>query len=57
MNFSGYGFVRFGDEDEMRRAKYEMQGSKGLGLKAIRCSIANPKGYINTTFLSICLNL
>jgi len=45
----GYGFVRFGDEDEMRRAKYEMQGSKGLGLKAIRCSIANPKGKNNET--------
>ena len=41
---SGYGFVRFSDENEMKRALVEMQGASGLGSKPIRVSVATPKG-------------
>jgi len=40
----GYGFVRFSDENEMKRALVEMQGASGLGSKPIRVSVATPKG-------------
>ncbi|XP_076806945.1 tRNA selenocysteine 1-associated protein 1-like isoform X1 [Clavelina lepadiformis] len=40
----GYGFVRFSSEVEQKRALVEMQGARGLGSKAIRVSVATPKG-------------
>nr|XP_002125303.1 tRNA selenocysteine 1-associated protein 1-like isoform X1 [Ciona intestinalis] len=40
----GYGFVRFSDEAEQKRALQEMQGIRGLGAKPIRVSVATPKG-------------
>jgi len=43
-SFRGYGFVRFSDETEQKRALSEMQGARGLGGKAIRVSVATPKG-------------
>nr|CAB3267266.1 tRNA selenocysteine 1-associated protein 1-like [Phallusia mammillata] len=45
----GYGFVRFSDEKEQKRALIEMQGAKGLGGKQIRVSVATPKGKLATT--------
>lgn len=42
----GYGFVRFSDETEQKRALIEMQGAKGLGEKSIRVSVATPKGKL-----------
>ncbi|XP_039257246.1 tRNA selenocysteine 1-associated protein 1-like isoform X4 [Styela clava] len=39
----GYGFVRFGDEAEQKRALLEMQGAVGLGTRAIKVSHATPK--------------
>lgn len=42
----GYGFVRFSDETEKKRAMLEMQGAKGLGNKSIRVSEATPKGKL-----------
>ncbi|XP_046840238.1 tRNA selenocysteine 1-associated protein 1-like [Xenia sp. Carnegie-2017] len=39
----GYGFVRFGEESEQKRAMIEMQGIRGCGGKPIRVSVATPK--------------
>lgn len=39
----GYGFVRFGAENERQRSLNEMQGARGCGGKAIRVSVATPK--------------
>lgn len=39
----GYGFVRFGEETEQRRALVEMQGASGLGNRPIKLSLATPK--------------
>lgn len=36
----GYGFVKFGDESEQKKALEEFQNATGLGGKAIRISIA-----------------
>uniref|UniRef100_H2ZR50 tRNA selenocysteine-associated protein 1 n=1 Tax=Ciona savignyi TaxID=51511 RepID=H2ZR50_CIOSA len=44
----GYGFVRFSDESEQKRALVEMQGAKGLGAKSIRVSVATPKGKLSS---------
>ena len=41
--FRGYGFVRFTDESEHRRAMSEMQGAVGCGGKPLRVSAATPK--------------
>uniref|UniRef100_H2ZR52 tRNA selenocysteine-associated protein 1 n=1 Tax=Ciona savignyi TaxID=51511 RepID=H2ZR52_CIOSA len=45
----GYGFVRFSDESEQKRALVEMQGAKGLGAKSIRVSVATPKENFRAT--------
>ncbi|XP_041039805.1 tRNA selenocysteine 1-associated protein 1-like isoform X2 [Carcharodon carcharias] len=42
-NSRGFGFVRFSDEAEQKKALEECQNSKGLGGKPIRISIAVPK--------------
>lgn len=42
-NSRGYGFVRFTDEGEHRRAMSEMQGAVGCGGKPLRVSAATPK--------------
>lgn len=39
----GYGFVRFGSEDEQRNALYAMNGYTGLGLKPLKICTAVPK--------------
>lgn len=39
----GYGFVRFGAEDEQRSALFEMNGYMGLGSKALKICNAVPK--------------
>lgn len=39
----GYGFVRFGVEEEQRAALYEMTGYMGLGTKALKICNAVPK--------------
>lgn len=39
----GYGFVRFGLEEEQRSALYEMTGYVGLGTKALKICNAVPK--------------
>lgn len=39
----GFGFVRFGSEDEQQRALNEMQSATGLGGRSLRVSIATPK--------------
>lgn len=39
----GYGFVRFGIEDEQRNALYEMTGYMGLGTKPLKICNAVPK--------------
>ncbi|KAH8298378.1 hypothetical protein KR018_012179 [Drosophila ironensis] len=39
----GYGFVRFGIEDEQKTAMYEMNGFIGLGTKPIKICNAVPK--------------
>lgn len=49
----GYGFVRFSDEVEMKRALIEMQGAQGLGSKPIRVSIATPKSKTDTSSSSL----
>ena len=41
----GYGFVRFSDELEHRKAMIEMQGAVGCGSKPLRVSAATPKRY------------
>ncbi|CAH2243017.1 tRNA selenocysteine 1-associated protein 1 isoform X1 [Pararge aegeria] len=39
----GYGFVRFGSEDEQRNALYAMNGYTGLGNKPLKICTAVPK--------------
>ncbi|XP_028615779.1 tRNA selenocysteine 1-associated protein 1 isoform X2 [Grammomys surdaster] len=39
----GYGFVKFTDELEQKRALTECQGAVGLGCKPVRLSVAIPK--------------
>ncbi|XP_070555823.1 tRNA selenocysteine 1-associated protein 1-like isoform X2 [Ptychodera flava] len=39
----GFGFVRFGSEEEQQTALTEMQGITGLGGRALRVSVATPK--------------
>ncbi|XP_053614907.1 tRNA selenocysteine 1-associated protein 1 [Plodia interpunctella] len=39
----GYGFVRFGNEEEQRNALYAMNGYTGLGTKPIKICTAVPK--------------
>ncbi|XP_026320878.1 tRNA selenocysteine 1-associated protein 1 isoform X2 [Hyposmocoma kahamanoa] len=39
----GYGFVRFGNEDEQRNALYAMNGYNGLGTKPLKICTAVPK--------------
>lgn len=43
----GYGFVKFSDENEQKKALEEFQNASGLGGKSIRISIAVNKGYIS----------
>ncbi|KAK9729352.1 hypothetical protein K7432_000393 [Basidiobolus ranarum] len=47
----GYGFVRFGDENEQQRAMVEMQGAY-CGSRPIRISVAVPKTKLNATNLN-----
>lgn len=47
-NSRGYGFVRFSDENEHRKAMIEMQGAVGCGSKPLRVSAATPKRPQNT---------
>lgn len=42
----GYGFVRFSDETEQKKALIEMQGAMGLGGRAIKVSQATPKNKV-----------
>lgn len=39
----GYGFVRFGNEDEQRNALFAMNGYTGLGTKPLKICSAVPK--------------
>lgn len=48
MLYRGYGFVRFSDETEHRKAMIEMQGAVGCGSKPLRVSAATPKRYHTT---------
>lgn len=43
-NSKGYGFVKFSDENEQKKALEEFQNASGLGGKPIRISIAVNKG-------------
>ncbi|XP_037271284.2 tRNA selenocysteine 1-associated protein 1 [Rhipicephalus microplus] len=43
----GYGFVRFGDQEEHQQALEVMNGFEGLGGKALRVSSATPKSKSN----------
>lgn len=45
----GYGFVRFGLEEEQKAALYEMNGYIGLGLKPLKICNAVPKPKSATT--------
>ncbi|XP_068824654.1 tRNA selenocysteine 1-associated protein 1 isoform X1 [Capricornis sumatraensis] len=42
----GYGFVKFTDELEQKRALTECQGAIGLGSKPVRLSVAIPKATV-----------
>lgn len=44
--FRGYGFVKFTDELEQKRALTECQGAVGLGSKPVRLSVAIPKAWV-----------
>lgn len=44
----GYGFVRFGMEEEQKSALYEMNGYVGLGLKPLKICNAVPKPKSST---------
>ena len=44
----GYGFVKFGDESEQKKALEEFQNASGLGGKPIRISIAVNKRYVTS---------
>ncbi|XP_064408273.1 tRNA selenocysteine 1-associated protein 1 isoform X2 [Latimeria chalumnae] len=46
-NSKGYGFLRFSDEEEQKRAMTECHGAIGLGGKAIHLSVAIPKANRN----------
>uniref|UniRef100_UPI00358F7CF6 LOW QUALITY PROTEIN: tRNA selenocysteine 1-associated protein 1-like n=1 Tax=Myxine glutinosa TaxID=7769 RepID=UPI00358F7CF6 len=39
----GYGFVRFAEENEQKKALGEMQGATGLGSRPVKISLATPK--------------
>lgn len=45
----GYGFVRFGAEEEQKSALYEMNGFVGLGSKPLKICNAVPKPKSSTT--------
>ncbi|XP_075981707.1 tRNA Selenocysteine associated protein isoform X2 [Anticarsia gemmatalis] len=45
----GYGFVRFGNEEEQRNALYAMNGYTGLGTKPLKICTAVPKPKGATT--------
>ncbi|KAF5297925.1 hypothetical protein FQA39_LY11910 [Lamprigera yunnana] len=47
----GYGFVRFGSEEEMKDALMNMNGFVGLGTKALKIcnAVPKPKGSTTTT--------
>uniref|UniRef100_A0A8C4NP79 tRNA selenocysteine-associated protein 1 n=1 Tax=Eptatretus burgeri TaxID=7764 RepID=A0A8C4NP79_EPTBU len=42
----GYGFVRFAEENEQKKALGEMQGATGLGSRPVKISLATPKKYL-----------
>lgn len=46
----GYGFVRFGNEEEQRNALYAMNGYTGLGNKPLKIctAVPKPKGAVTT---------
>ncbi|CAH2042304.1 unnamed protein product, partial [Iphiclides podalirius] len=46
----GYGFVRFGNEEEQRNALYAMNGYTGLGTKPLKIctAVPKPKGVATT---------
>lgn len=46
----GYGFVRFGNEEEQRNALYAMNGYTGLGSKPLKIctAVPKPKGAVTT---------
>lgn len=47
----GYGFVRFGSEEEMKDSLVSMNGYIGLGTKALKIcnAVPKPKGAVTTT--------
>lgn len=47
----GYGFVRFGSEDEQKDSLTSMNGYVGLGTKALKIcnAVPKPKGAVTTT--------
>lgn len=45
----GYGFVRFGTEEEQKSALYEMNGFIGLGSKPLKICNAVPKPKLSST--------
>ncbi|XP_062843553.1 tRNA selenocysteine 1-associated protein 1-like [Trichomycterus rosablanca] len=51
-NSKGYGFVKFGDENEQKKALEEFQNASGLGGKPIRISIAVNKSNKPTSYNS-----
>ncbi|XP_075216441.1 tRNA Selenocysteine associated protein isoform X2 [Lycorma delicatula] len=50
----GFGFIRFGQEDEQKHCLTHMNGFKGLGSKLLKVSLASPKSHRlpNSTSLS-----
>lgn len=48
----GYGFVRFGTEEEQKSALYEMNGFIGLGSKPLKICNAVPKPKSSSTTLT-----
>uniref|UniRef100_A0A6Q2X4T1 tRNA selenocysteine-associated protein 1 n=1 Tax=Esox lucius TaxID=8010 RepID=A0A6Q2X4T1_ESOLU len=49
-NSRGYGFIKFGDENEQKKAIEECQNASGLGTKPIRISIAVNKSHKTNTY-------
>ncbi|KAG5286816.1 hypothetical protein AALO_G00019100 [Alosa alosa] len=49
-NSRGYGFVKFGDESEQKKALEEFQNASGLGGKPIRISIAVNKSNKSSNY-------
>ncbi|XP_068620366.1 tRNA selenocysteine 1-associated protein 1 [Battus philenor] len=49
----GYGFVRFGNEEEQRNALYAMNGYTGLGTKPLKICTAVPKPKSAVTTQSV----